>query len=301
MSPEEILSTPPRVLTQAQRVAYFETGYLMVERLLPDDLLERLRAVTAAFVEESRTVAEPDRKWDLEDGHSAVSPRPRRLTGPVEHHPVYWRFASDSVITDLAADLLGPDVVFHHSKLNFKWSGGGSEVKWHQDLPFYPHTNDNVLAIGTYLEDVDESMGPMAVVPGSHDGALFSLYDGNDRWTGAIGPDDLAQVPLEKAVCLPGPAGSVTAHHGLMVHGSRPNAHPTRPRPLLINAYSAADARPITPHPVPGSRNGTVVRGAPARWARFDSRPCRLPPDWSGGYTSIFALQQGADAAVERA
>ena len=74
MSPEEILATPPRVLTQAQRAAYFETGYLMVERLLPDDLLERLRAVTAAFVEESRTVAEPDRKWDLEDGH-----RPHRF------------------------------------------------------------------------------------------------------------------------------------------------------------------------------------------------------------------------------
>ena len=35
-----------------------------------------------------------------------------------------------------------------------------------------------------------------------------------------------------------------------------------------------------------------VVRGERARWAHHDPRPCLIPPDWSGGYTSIFALQQ---------
>jgi hypothetical protein len=34
------------------------------------------------------------------------------------------------------------------------------------------------------------------------------------------------------------------------------------------------------------------VRGKPARWAYHDPRPCLLPPDWSGGYTSIFAVKQ---------
>ncbi len=299
MSPEEILAEPPRVLTQAQRAAYFETGYVMIERLVKDETLERLRAVTAAFVEESRSVTESGQKWDLEEGHSAEAARPRRLTGPVEHHPAYWAFASDSVITDLAADLLGPNVRYHHSKLNFKWSDGGSEVKWHQDIQFYPHTNYNVLAIGTYLEDVDETMGPMGVIPRAHDGELFDLYDESDTWVGAIDPDDLSRVPLDKAVYLQGPAGSVTVHHCRMVHGSKPNRHPTRPRPLLINSYSAADALPITPHPVPGPRNGTIVRGEAARWVRFDPRPCLLPPDWSGGYTSIFALQQRENAAAE--
>ena len=123
------------------------------------------------------------------------------------HHPDYWRFASDSIITDLAEDLLGPDVMFHHSKLNFKWSSGGEEVKWHQDIQYYPHTNYSVLAIGVYLEDVDDSMGPMGVIPGAHEGELFNLYDQNDCWAGAIGDRDLARVPVEKAVYLQGPAG----------------------------------------------------------------------------------------------
>ncbi len=36
----------------------------------------------------------------------------------------------------------------------------------------------------------------------------------------------------------------------------------------------------------------TIVRGKPARWAHHDPRPGRIPPDWSKGYTSLFAMQQ---------
>ena len=64
-----------------------------------------------------------------------------------------------------------------------------------------------------------------------------------------------------------------------------------RPRPLLLNAYASADALPVTPHPSYSRYNGTVVRGKPARWIHFDPRPCLIPPDWSAGYSSIFALQ----------
>ena len=106
----------------------------------------------------------------------------------MRYHPDYWRFASQSCITDLAEDLLGPDVMFHHSKLNFKWSGGGEEVKWHQDIQYYPHTNYSVLAIGVYLEDVDETMGPMGVIPRSpRRRAVRPLRRDTDRWAGAIG------------------------------------------------------------------------------------------------------------------
>ena len=35
-----------------------------------------------------------------------------------------------------------------------------------------------------------------------------------------------------------------------------------------------------------------IVRGRPAVRSHHDPRPCPMPPDWSGGYSSIFALQQ---------
>ena len=292
MTPEQVLAHSPKVLTDAQREAYFRDGYLLLERFVPDDWLTTLRGLSERFIDESRQQTVSDEKFDLEPDHCANAPRLRRLTQPVRHHPDYWRFATESCITDLAEDLLGPDLMFHHSKLNFKWSGGGEEVKWHQDIQYWPHTNYSVLTIGVYLEDVDDSMGPMGVIPGAHEGELFNLYDGNDCWAGAIAEQDLPRVPLEKAVYLQGPAGSVTVHHCRMIHGSKPNTNPARSRPLLLNAFSSADALPVTPNSTPAPQCGTIVRGKRTRWIHFDPRPCLMPPDWSAGYTSIFAIQQ---------
>ena len=141
MKPESILAHEPKVLTQAQRETYFNDGYLVLEEFISPEWMKRIWDTTNEFIEESRSCKQSDSKFDLDQGHSSETPRLRRLTSPVSHHPTYWEFASQGPIVDVAEDLLGPDVTFHHSKLNFKWGGGGEEVKWHQDIPFYPHTN----------------------------------------------------------------------------------------------------------------------------------------------------------------
>ena len=297
MKPEQILTHPPRILSQIQREQYFEQGYLVLDSFVDKTWMDRLWSVTNGFIEESRTWQVSDNKFDLEPGHSRDNPRLRRLTAPVFHHDTYWEFASQGPIVDLAEDLLGPDVVFHHSKLNFKWSGGGEEVKWHQDIPFYPHTNFSVLAIGLYMNDVDDEMGPMGAVPGSQRGPIYNHYNDQDQWVGALSDSDAEKLPVDTVGWMRGKAGTVTVHHCRTVHGSMPNLS-QRMRPLLINAYASADALPITAHPSPCPQVGTVVRGKPARWADFSEEPCLLPPDWSGGYTSIFALQQEEDPSV---
>ena len=296
MKSEKILSQAPKILTQAQRKQYFRDGSLVLRGFVGPDWLERIWEATNGFIEESRGVSKSNRKFDLEPGHTAESPRLRRLTTPVAFHDAYWDFASQGPIVDVAEDLLGPDVVFHHSKLNFKWGAGGEEVKWHQDIPFYPHTNYSVLAIGLYMNDVDDEMGPMGAIPGSQNGPIYDHYNAKDEWVGAMPDTDAAKLPMETAGWMKGKAGTITVHHCRTVHGSMPNMS-SRMRPLLINAYTAADALAITPHPAPCDKNFKVVRGKPARWAEFDAEPCLLPPDWSGGYTSIFALQQEEDSA----
>ena len=181
MLPEEVLAHEPRVLTQEQREFYFANGYLLVEAVVDGDWLERLRAATDEMVDRSRALTRSDRIFDLEPGHTADAPRLRRLTSPVDHHPEYWAFASESVLPDIMADLVGPDVKFHHSKLNFKWAKGGEEVKWHQDITYWPHTNYSPLTAGLYLYDCGPDQGPLMVVPGTHDGELFSQYDDAGR------------------------------------------------------------------------------------------------------------------------
>ena len=82
-------------------------------------------------------------------------------------------------ILDVARELLGPDVRYHHSKLNFKLAGAGgrTRVHWHQDIQFWPHTNYSPLTVGVYLEDTDEAMGPMHVLPLSVHDELHPLED----------------------------------------------------------------------------------------------------------------------------
>ena len=299
MTPEDILSIKPRVLTQRQRETYFADGHILLERIIPETWVERLRVVTQQMVDESRKITKRDAKWDVEADHTAENPRLRRLSSPNDHHPVYWEYASavDSVLPDAIADLVGPDVKFHHSKLNFKWSKGGAEVKWHQDIPAWPHTNYTPCTAGTYLYDCGRAQGPMGFIPGSHNGPLYSEFDDQGQWTGCLSMSDAAKLDLSKVVWLEAPAGSITIHNCRSLHYSEPNNSAVA-RPLLLNVYSNANAMPYTFNPIPSRYSGAIVRGQPATWAVHDPRPCMLPPDWSKGYSSIFAKQQGEDSGT---
>jgi len=296
VTPEQILGYPSRVLSDQQRQSYFQNGYLILESLIPAEVIDDLNRVTDRFVQISCGLAESDEDIDIGPGHCAKKPVVRRLKWPDKMDELYWQFATDT-IADVAADLLGPDVCFHHSKLNFKWSDGHDEVKWHQDIPFYPHTNYGVLAIGTYLSDVSLDDGPLGVIPGSHKGPIYEHFDDRGVWTGAMRDADINQLDTDSAVYMPGPKGSVTIHHSRAVHGSKPT-HKANGRPLLINSYSAADAFPYTtPKGTYTVHNRHFVRGQAATWAHHDPEPCPIPPDWSAGYTSIYAQQAGEEDA----
>ena len=295
MTPESILKVPAKVLSQSQREFYFENGYLLVESFIEQEWLDRLRAAIDAQVERSRAVTASDAVFDLEPSHSAESPRLRRVSSPCDEDPAFWNYLIQSRLGDLLEDVLGPDVKFYQAKLNFKWAKGGAEVKWHQDVPFFPHSNDAVLTCGTYLYDCGPEQGPLGVIPGSHKGEIFDHYNSEGTWTGDIQADDLGKIDLGKAVYLEGPAGSVTLHNYRTVHGSRPNNSDIG-RPLLLNVASAADAMPYTFNPLRSRHEQQIIRGKPAKWAHHDGGHRLIPPDWSGGYTSIFALQQGEAA-----
>jgi len=291
MTPEQILAHPARVLTEAQREHYFEHGFISVERLVPEITLDKLRTVTEHFFNQSRRVAASDEVFDVAPGHSAEKPILRRLKSPDERHEVYWGFAT-GLMADVAADLVGPNVVFHHSKLNFKWYDESDTVKWHQDIQFFPHTNYNVLTIGCYLADTDMNNGPLAALRGSHNEDLYDQYDSGGTWTGMLSDHDAAGVDMSRVAYMTGPAGSITIHNARTLHYSPSSKSPV-PRPLLLNCYTAADAKPYTAHPQPTRNSYKVIRGEQVRWAHHDPRPCQIPPDWSAGYTSIYAAQSG--------
>lgn len=113
----------------------------------------------------------------------------------------------NAATVDMVADLIGPNVKFHHCKINLKLPGSDTAVAYHQDFLFTPHTNDDVITALLLLDDVSETNGCLRVVPGSHTGPYFSLYDGA-RFTGAVRAEDERRL-LARSVPVTGTAGSV--------------------------------------------------------------------------------------------
>ena len=130
-------------------------------------------------------------------------------------------------------------------------------------------------------------------MPYSHQGPLYDLRDGAGNWAGAISATELPGADVEKAVYLKGPAGSVTVHHCCAVHGSAPNLSP-RVRPLLLQTYVAGDSFPLQTVGTNGigKYSNTLVRGSRPASIEIGGKCLPVAPDWSGGYVSIFEVQQ---------
>ena len=213
-----------------------ENGYLMVENAVDVALLSRLKQEFDAWVEESRAhdaawgdTVDGRPRFDLEPGHSAETPCLRRVNAPVEVSDAYLAASLESRMVDCVADLIGPDVKLHHTKINSKLPGANTQVKWHQDFSFTPHSNDDVVTALLMVDEVTEENGPLQVLAGSHRGPIHSLWH-EGVFTGAVA-DEVAASALPSAETCIGPAGSVC-----------PDAHAPAARLRRQPLRTAADA-----------------------------------------------------------
>src|SRR5262249_51191403 len=207
-----------RYLTDEQIASYRRDGYLAVPRLIDGERIAELRRATDRFVERSRSVSRSDILFDLDPRHRAQAPALRRIKNPADHDPLYHWVAFESAIPDVVAELIGPDVRFNHSKLNLKGSHVGAPVEFHQDAAFYPHSNDDVLAVGLLLDDGTADNGALAVLPGSHRGPIHTHFDAQGRFVGGMREADIATLDRSRAVLPDPPARSVPIHHYPLLH-----------------------------------------------------------------------------------
>ena len=270
-------------LTHMQQDQFWSDGYLVVEGAVDNDTLARLRAQMDAWAEESRKHTEPygeptvdgRPRFDLEENHSAERPALRRINNPVEISDHFYKVMTDAPMVDMVATLIGPDVKYHHCKINSKLPGSQMVVHYHQDFPYTPHTNDDVITALLLLDDVDEGNGCLMVVPGTHKGAIDSLYESGE-FTGKVNPF-LEEGYLKRQVPIEGKAGSVCLMHTRLLHGSETNLSTDRRRAIYLCVYSAADAIPIARNPMPSKLEGTIVRGQASQTARMVPLEVELP------------------------
>lgn len=268
-------------LSKDQQDQFWKDGYLMVENVVDDGLLAAMCNDFEAWVKEScthtqsyGTIVDGRPRFDLEPGHNAENPALRRVNAPVEVSDAYYSAMFDSRMTECVADLIGPNVKFHHSKINSKLPGGQTEVKWHQDFPFTPHSNDDLVTALLMVDDVTKENGPLEVLPGSHKGDIHGLWH-NGVFTGAV-EESVATASQSKAVTCTGKAGSVCLMHTRLLHGSTANLS-AKPRTLFISVYSAEDAIPCSPNPVPTKFQGLLVKGKKTNKVRSMDFQIELP------------------------
>jgi len=265
----------PRTLTQVEIDFYNEQGYLVLHDVVPQEILRASIAETERLVAVSSTLTGPISMLDLDPSHAPEMPRVRRIKSPHEHSEYFRGLAADPAILDLLDPLMPSGVRIHNTKVNMKSAGMGESIEWHQDWAFYPHTNDDVLAVGIYLDDCTEENGPMMVIPGSHKGPTHNHHEG-PYFCGAMDLEK-CDVDLSKAAPLMGPAGTLTIHHARLIHGSAYNRS-SRSRRFLLYAYAAVDAWPL--HDLKGGLetfDSRIVRGQPTLIPRMKEVPVRIP------------------------
>ncbi|MFK7744321.1 MAG: phytanoyl-CoA dioxygenase family protein [Roseobacter sp.] len=284
----------PDVLSPDQIEQYNETGYLVLENQIPPEWISKIRAEIARFEREAATMTASNDRLDLEDTHTQQDPRLRRVKLPHLISDVVRELMYSDHVLGPARDLIGPDLRLHTTKLNMKSAGYGAAVEWHQDYAFYPHTNDDILAIGVLIDDMAAENGPLMVYPGSHKGPVFDHHvDG--VFAGAMLPQDNGLDPTD-AVQLTGPSGSISIHHGRIVHGSALNTS-DRARRILFYEMMAADAFPIM-----GSMtrwdgikdyDTRMLCGRSTINPRLKDIPVRIPQPQPDVPISIYEIQKG--------
>ncbi len=279
------------MLSTSDAAFYREQGYLVVPSVLDEPTLRRARAEMVRILDGARALTAHTDVYDLEPGHRPDDPRVRRVKTPHRFFPAFQSLMRHPPLVAILQDLLGASVRLHGSKINLKSPRYGSAVEWHQDWAFYPHTNDDLLAVGVMLDDCTSDNGPLLVVPGSHRGPTFDHHAGG-YFCGAIDPAAIRD-EIARAVPLTGHAGSVSFHHVRLVHGSAQNVS-SLPRTLLLYEYGAADAWPLMGVKDLADFDARLITGAPGIEPRVVPVPVRMPLPPALHQGSIYENQSDA-------
>ena len=137
---------------------------------------------------------------------------------------------------DAVEELIGPDIILHHTKLFLKPPGNGSAFPLHQDWSYFPTEKNSMIAAVIHLSESDEEMGCMRIIPGSHKLGKMEKTDGHSFVKGV---HDRYQ--LEDAEPVNADPGDVVFFHCCSLHGSMQNLSEKPRKTVLVQLYSGSD------------------------------------------------------------
>jgi ectoine hydroxylase-related dioxygenase (phytanoyl-CoA dioxygenase family) len=259
-----------RVLTEAQRAQFDRDGYVVLESVVPPEVLARLISeidpLEAELEDLLRTL--PDSKAFIARADEITF-----TTHLVARSPWLRQFVSSKLFRDLTFDLVGPDARLYWDQAVYKKPDTEAPFPWHQDNGYTFIDPQDYLTCWVALTDATVDNGCPIVVPGVHHRGTLH-HEVTDL--GLVCLDD----PGPTAVSAPVPAGSIVVFSTLTPHCTGPNTtHDVRK--AYIVQFSHLDAEVVTvgndgsltrtpcDHPdrqFPVLVGGELVPGAPVAW-----------------------------------
>jgi len=226
---------PFRAVTPEQAGQYDKSGFFVLEDALGPAEVDALIGAIDPF-EERQT----DALRDLEGGRFFIA-RADEITFTthlVAQSPLLQEFTRSALLTDVCADLIGPDVRLYWDQAVYKKPGTASPFPWHQDNGYAFVEPQQYLTCWVALTDATEENGCPWVVPGLHRGGTLAHEYSDNGFVCLHDPDD--------AVAVPARAGSIVLFSSLTPHSTGPN-RTDDVRKAYIVQYAPTGAEVVRP------------------------------------------------------
>ena len=220
------------VLSDEELRLFSERGYHLHGRLFSVHEVAAINEACEKVLQGScDTLVPPDDiYWHPGDSPQAM----RKIDNAWKANRIIAATVTNEKLGHIAAQLLGaPGIRLWQDQISFKPGNGGKTVTWHQDWAYWQMIAEcQTITCWIALDDVTPESGPMVFLEGSQKLWLNqrpATISGDDQQK-PVFPDGARM--NEVAVIIP--AGCVSFHHGLMLHGSDINRS-SKPRRALVS------------------------------------------------------------------
>jgi hypothetical protein len=226
---KDCLTLPGGLLTEEQKEAYWNDGYLF-----PINVANALQSNNWR-----NSLEKIEQDW-LDNGLKLPLNTYKRVNAQVVM-PLACEIGLHAPILDAVEGILGPDVMLYSVEFLTKEAHTKHVVTMHQDLAYWGMGDmDNILTAWLALSPATTASGCMDFVCGSHKNEILAHEDSFDEHNLlSRGQEIKVDVANSDKVSVELNPGSISLHHGLTIHGSGPNKSDDRRIGVAIRYVSA--------------------------------------------------------------
>jgi len=229
------LTTP--TITDQQKQLFQDEGYMILERVIPDDMLQMMQEECSYFIGYADAELDYNGKSTLGITHKGK----RYFIGnKYRKSPRLWKFIYSDLMAEVCKATLGDEAYLFNEQWVVKGAEQGMKFSWHQDSGYVKKgdpatTHQPYLTCWCALDDMSEENGTVYILPHSRAGTKEKIFDhgredGTNDLIGYTGDDPGDPVEV--------PAGSIVAFSSYLFHRSGSNST-DRMRRVYLGQYSS--------------------------------------------------------------